>query len=182
MKKKISIINYILVIMLAVIGVFRIYIANSNMESKNILGDSSIESEYISAGFLIMPLVLQILRKVSKTTEIGIKKKKQDCTWNPIISITFLFMSIFPILLSFDSDNSLVRRSGIIVMLIQVVLFFTSYLWLYYEVLNRRNNKKEALKRVKKSVKITAIFFLVIALIVVIAIMIFKINELKIKN
>lgn len=194
MKKKISIINYILVIMLAMIGGFKIYILNSNMEIKNILGNS-IAFEYALAVLLIVPLVLQILMRVfsahtleMKATEQTIIPKKSikenkivmDHAWNPVISIILLFLSILPILFSIGAGDFLVRMSTIIAILIYFILIFTSYLWFYYEILNILNDKNEALKSVKKSVKNVTKFFLGFALIVVVpTLIITKVDEFK---
>lgn len=194
MKKKISIINYILVIMLAVIGAFKIYILNSNMEIKSILGNS-IAFEYALAVLLIVPLVLQILMRVfsahtleMKATEQTIIPKKSikkdkiimEHTWNPVISIILLFLSILPILFSIGVGVFLLRISTIIAILIYFVLIFTSYLWFYYEILNILNDKKEALKSVKKNIKNVTTFFLGFALIVVVpTLIITKVDEFK---
>ena len=194
MKKKISIINYILVIMLAVIGAFKIYILNSNMEIKSILGNS-IAFEYALAVLLIVPLVLQILMRVfsahtleMKATEQTIIPKKSikkdkiimEHTWNPVISKILLFLSILPILFSIGVGVFLLRISTIIAILIYFVLIFTSYLWFYYEILNILNDKKEALKSVKKNIKNVTTFFLGFALIVVVpTLIITKVDEFK---
>lgn len=197
MKKKISIINYILVIVLAMIGGFKIYILNGNMELKNVLGNS-IAFEYALAVLLIVPLVLQILMRVfsahtleMKVIEQTIISKKSikgnkivmDHTWNPVISIILLFLSVLPILFSITVGDVLIKISTIIAILIYFILIFTSYLWFYYEILNILNDKKESLKSVKKSAKNIARFFLSFALIVVVpTLIITKANELKNKK
>lgn len=194
MKKKISVINYILVTMLTIIGIFKIYILNNNVEIKNAFGNA-IAFEYALAVLLIVPLVLQIIMRVfsahtleMKVTEQTIIPKKSikgnkivmDHTWNPVITIILLFLSILPILFSVVADDFLVKISTIIAILIYFMLIFTSYLWFYYEILNILNDKKEALKSVKKSIKNVTKFFLGFALIVVVpSLIIYKVGEIS---
>lgn len=194
MKKKISIINYILVTMLTIIGIFKIYILNDNVEIKNAFGNA-IAFEYALAVLLIVPLVLQILMRVfsahtleMKATEQTIIPKKSikkdkiimEHTWNPVISIILLFLSILPILGSISVSNFLVRISTIIAILIYFTLIPTSYLWLYYEILNILNDKKEAMKIVKEKIKMLRNFVLGFALIVVVpTLIITKVDEFK---
>ena len=180
MKKKISIINYILVIILAMIGCFKIYILNTNIEIKNILKDVT-EFEYSLAILLFVPLVSQILMSYlgintleMKTNEQNIipkeiiKRKKivMDCAWHPIFSIILLLISILPILFSIVTEHFLIRTSTIIATAVYMVLILTSFLWLYYEIVNIIKDKKQAKKSIKNVVKNITLFLLVLVLII----------------
>lgn len=182
MKKKISIINYILVIILAMIGCFKIYILNTNIEIKNILGDV-IGFEYALAILLFFPLLLQILMiifsahtfEMEETKEIKVPKKNiqdgkiiVDFRWEPTIIIMLLVLNIFPISFSFDSEHLLIRISTITAIIVYLILILTSYIWSYYNVLNLYENKELAKQSIKQRIKNIIIIFMIFVLLVIV--------------
>lgn len=194
MKKKISIINYILVIILAMIGCFKIYILNTNIEIKNILGDV-IGFEYALAILLFFPLLLQILMiifsahtfEMEETKEIKVPKKNiqagkiiVDFRWEPTIIIMLLVLNIFPISFSFDSEHLLIRISTITAIIVYLILILTSYIWFYYNVLNLYEDKKIAKQSIKQRIKNIIIIFMIFVLLVIVPITIAsKVDEIR---
>lgn len=182
MKKKISIINYILVTILAMIGCFKIYILNTNIEIKNILGDV-IGFEYALAILLFFPLLLQILMiifsahtfEMEETKEIKVPKKNiqdgkiiVDFRWEPTIIIMLLVLNIFPISFSFDSEHLLIRISTITAIIVYLILILTSYIWFYYNVLNLYEDKELAKQSIKQRIKNIIIIFMIFVLLVIV--------------
>lgn len=194
MKKKISIINYILVIILAMIGCFKIYILNTNIEIKNILKDAT-GFEYSLAILLFFPLLLQILMiifsahtfEMEETKEIKVPKKNiqdgkiiVDFRWEPTIIIMLLVLNIFPISFSFDSEHLLIRISTITAIIVYLILILTSYIWFYYNVLNLYEDKKMAKQSIKQRIKNIIIIFMIFVLLVIVPITIAsKVDEIR---
>lgn len=196
MKKIISIINYILVIILATVGSFKMYVLNSNVDVKNILGDT-IGFEYAFAILLIIPLVLYILMSVFKayTMEfIAVDKEKykkkylngnkinMDVRWKPVISIVLLLLSILPMLFSIITNHALIKASTIIAILIYLILIFNSYLWSYYNNLDLFIDKKEAWKSTKTAIKGLVLLIFIGSMISVSTIVIMKLDEFRDKK
>ena len=182
MKKKISIINYILVIILAMIGCFKIYILNTNIEIKTILKDVT-GFEYSLEILLFFPLLLQILMiifsahtfEMEETKEIKVPKKNiqdgkiiVDFRWEPTIIIMLLVLNIFPISFSFDSEHLLIRISTITAIIVYLILILTSYIWFYYNVLNLYEDKKIAKQSIKQRIKNIIIIFMIFVLLVIV--------------
>lgn len=182
MKKKISIINYILVIILAMIGCFKIYILNTNIEIKNILKDV-IGFEYALAILLFFPLLLQILMRVFSAYTLEMKPSEQtiipkesihedkvimDFSWYPVIIIILLLISILPILISLGIEHFLIKISTILAIAVYLILIITSFLWFYYEILNITNDKNQAKESIKNIARNVIIIFMIFVLLVIV--------------